>query len=185
MKICRVCRTRFEPSRPFQIVCSILCSRAWAQSEESRKLVKQAKQREKREFRYETESRRSLLKKAQEAFNGWVRERDKRLPCISCGAYPEPKPGGTMDCGHYRSTGAMAALRFHEDNAAGQCVRCNRDLSGNSVAYRKGLLERIGAERVAWIEGHHEPRKWTREELREIQSRYLAATRKLKQQEGA
>ena len=82
-----------------------------------------------------------------------------------------------MDCGHYRTVGAMPMLRFHPDNAAAQCVRCNRDLSGNAVEFRRGLLARIGQARLAFIEGPHPPAHWTRDDLREIRRRFDALTK--------
>lgn len=67
-----------------------------------------------------------------------------------------------------------------------QDVRCNRHLSGNVVEYRKGLIERIGIERVEWLEGPHPVPKWTVDDLREIARRFSAMTRELiKKREGA
>ena len=111
--------------------------------------------------------------KAQEAFNRYIRERDRGLPCISCGAFHNK-----MTAGHYKTLGAYPELRFHPDNCHGQCwYNCNRNRSGNIIEYRKGLVERIGIERVEWLEGKHEAQNYTLEDLREIRGWY---TEKLK-----
>ncbi len=76
-----------------------------------------------------------LLKKAQDKFNAHIRERDKELGCISCGAE-------VQQAGHYFSQGQYSALRFalpHDIgyfNTNGQCIRCNMYLSGNLIKYR-------------------------------------------------
>ena len=59
-------------------------------------------------------------------------------------------------------------------------MKCNRNLSGNAVEYRIRLVQRIGADRVAWIEGPHQPQKLTVEEIKTIKAEYRAKTRELK-----
>ena len=86
--------------------------------------------------------------------------RDAKLPCISCGAIDANK----WDAGHYISVGANRTLRFNELNIHKQCsFNCNVNLSGNLINYRKGLLKKIGEEKLAWLEGWHEPEKMTKE----------------------
>jgi len=121
------------------------------------------------------EDRSYWLKKAQQSFNAYIRHRDADLPCISCDSNPNDKnlmTGSRWDCGHYRSVGANPELRFEELNTAKQCVKCNRDLSGNVVNYRIGLIKRIGIEKVEWIEGPHSPKKYTIDELKAIDKKY-------------
>jgi len=122
-----------------------------------------------------------LVKKAQSAFNAFVRARDAGKPCISCG-----KPLGTepnsYDCGHYRSVGSAPHMRFVEDNAHGQCKHCNNYLAGNHVAYRQGLIERIGLARVEQIEADNTLRKYTREGLIEIARYYREKARSIRLQ---
>lgn len=174
VKRCRVCRRTFAPRNSLHRVCSVECSIAFASMAEATTLRRQADRQAKREFRERTESKGQARRKAQAAFNSWVRFRDAGRPCISCGAMPDPKRGGTMDAGHYRSTGACPQLRFDPDNCHLQCVRCNRDLSGNSVAYRVGLVRRIGVQRLARLEGDHPLPKWGVAEYREIARMYRA-----------
>jgi len=180
VKRCRACRKSFEPRNTLQAVCSPTCAIQYAGTEQAKRAVIRAERQATKAYREATATIPQLTKLAQAAFNRYIRHRDAGLPCVSCGAMPEPKRGGTMDCGHYRSVGACPQLRFCDFNAAAQCVRCNRDLSGNTVAYRLGLLERIGASRLAWLEGPHPVRKFTRDELRELRTHFDELTKSLR-----
>lgn len=109
------------------------------------------------------------IKEAQAAFNGYIRARDKNKPCISCGCLPgDTVRGGNFDAGHYRSRGSAGHLRYNMLNCHSQCVKCNRYLSGNVVEYRKGLITKIGVERVEQIEMDNNPRKLTIEYLKRV-----------------
>lgn len=118
---------------------------AYAKSEKGQKAVKQQQKRELR-------TKSDWVKLAQAAVNAWVRFRDRDKGCISCGAKPTNKLGGTMDAGHYRSRGAAGHLRFNTWNIHAQCVKCNRHLSGNVVEFRINLIRRIGEDRVQQLE---------------------------------
>mgnify|MGYP001328630967 FL=1 len=107
-----------------------------------------------------------LKKIVQRKVNEYVRLRDKKLPCISCG-----RRGVAIDAGHYVAQGSSGLLRYELDNLNGQCQKCNRFLHGNLIEYRIGLVKRIGILQVEWLEKHrHDIKKWTREELNEILS---------------
>jgi hypothetical protein len=109
------------------------------------------------------------IKEAQVAFNSYIRIRDKHKQCISCGCLPgDTVRGGKFDAGHYRSRGSASHLRYHLLNCHSQCVKCNRYLSGNVVEYRKGLIARIGAERVEKLEMDNNPRKLTIDYLKRV-----------------
>lgn len=116
------------------------------------------------------------MREAQAAFNAWVRQRDAGLPCISCGRLHQ----GQLHAGHYRSVGSEPALRFEPDNCHLQCAPCNTHLSGNLVMYRKNLIDKIGLERVEWLESHHEAKKLTVPELQEMKAFYRAEARRMK-----
>lgn len=157
-------------------------------------LAKQAKERrEKKERKQHRDAKERLktrsdwMKEAQAAFNRYIRARDKCLPCVSCGNYGNDRrylTGSKWDCGHYRSTGASPELRFNPLNAAKQCVKCNRDLSGNIVNYRIELRKRIGDENLDWLEGPHDPKKYTIDELKEIKQGFNQWARELEREMG-
>ncbi|WP_053151087.1 recombination protein NinG [Pseudomonas sp. P97.38] len=191
-KKCRVaeCRASFVPAQPFQTWCSPDCAVTILRQRQE-KQRKSFAQRERREIKVRKEklkTRADHLREAQAAVNEYVRLRDAYLPCISCDSMPNDNDlmtGSRWDAGHYRSVGACPELRFEPLNIHRQCVKCNRNLSGNAVEYRIRLVLRIGADQVAWLEGPHEPRKYTVEEIKAIRAEYRAKTRELKKGQAA
>lgn len=183
MKSCKVCRTKFDPRTPMQRVCSPDCALSLAVSNRA-KAEKKAQVKERKADKIKRDNQRALpqLKAlAQTAFNKFVRTRDAGKPCISCGKPLESGGiGGASDCGHFRSVGSAPHMRYVEDNAHGQCKHCNRHLAGNHVAYRSGLIERIGLRQVELIESDQCVRKYTREALLEIARHYRQKTKELK-----
>ena len=119
-------------------------------------------------------TRAQWLRETQAIVNRFIRLRDGNQ-CISCGRYHQ----GQIHAGHYLPVGAHPALRFTEININSQCSACNNYLSGNIVNYRKGLIAKIGVDRVEWLEGPHEPAKWSIPELMEIKQVYAEKCRAL------
>lgn len=180
-KRCPSCRVMFMPVRGSQAVCGeIECAIAHGQSEKgketARKALAQVERSEIKVRKEKLKSRADHLREAQTAFNEWVRLRDADRPCISCGRHHD----GQYHAGHFRSVGANPELRFEPDNVWKQCAPCNTHLSGNLVNYRISLLQMIGADRVDWLEGPHEPSKYTVEEINGIKAHYRALARELK-----
>lgn len=117
------------------------------------------------------------LKKAETACNAYIRARDPD-ECISCGV----TYSSAWQAGHYISVGANKTLRYNEDNIHKQCIQCNMHKASNATAYRIRLLEKIGRERVEWLESWHSPVKMTREAAEEIAAHYRAKLRELKKE---
>ncbi|MBV4553074.1 recombination protein NinG [Pseudomonas sp. SWRI102] len=192
-KRCPECRVMYAPARESQAVCGeIACAIAHAQSEKgqetARKSLAQVERREIKVRKEKLKSRADHLREAQAAVNEYVRLRDAHLPCISCDSQPNDNDlmtGSRWDAGHYRSVGACPELRFEPLNIHRQCVKCNRNLSGNAVEYRIRLVLRIGSDKVAWLEGPHQARKYTVEEIKAIKADYRAMTRELKKGDAA
>jgi hypothetical protein len=107
------------------------------------------------------------LKKAQEAFNAYIRARDSDLPCISSG-----RMTGQRHAGHFKSIGAHPELRFCETNVNVQSMKDNAWLSGNIEGYRKGLLAKYGPETVEWLEGPHKAKHYTLDDIIAIKIKY-------------
>ncbi|WP_130905320.1 recombination protein NinG [Pseudomonas sp. Sample_22] len=186
-KKCRVatCRASFVPARMGQAVCSPACAMIDApkNQDKARKAIDQRERREIKVRKEKLKSRAEHLREAQAAVNEFVRLRDADLPCISCDSLPNDHDlitGSRWDAGHYRSVGACPELRFEPLNIHRQCVKCNRNLSGNAVEYRVRLVQRIGADKVAWIEGPHPPCKLSVEEIKTIKAEYRAMIKELK-----
>lgn len=173
------CGKPFKPTMTTQKVCSIACAKAMAKDPKLQKIAAKAITRQAREDlkdrREKLKDRREHLAEAQKVFNAYIRERDAGQPCISCDSSPSDHDlitGSRWDAGHYRSVGACPELRFEPLNVHRQCVKCNRNLSGNAVEYRIRLVKRIGADQVDWLEGPHKPQRLTIEDLQAIKALY-------------
>jgi hypothetical protein len=181
-KTCKnpTCKNKFTPARPLQFVCSPICAYQYQKWQKDN----QQKQVE-AESRREWNKRKAALKPlkhwedmTQRVVNDYIRERDRDLPCISCGTWETVQ----WEAGHYRSRGAASHLRYDEDNIHKQCHRCNAELSSNAVPYRAALVIKIGHERVLVLENNNTPHRYTREELDTLRASYRAKTRALKKQ---
>ena len=170
-KKCKVCREPFKPFSSTHVACSLPCALKLAKesaAKERRAEYKAAKEKLK--------TRADYLKECQQAFNAWIRERDYAESCISCQRHHT----GQYHAGHYLTVGAHPELRFNPDNCHKQCAPCNNHLSGNIVEYRKGLLAKIGMERLDWLEGKHEPVKYAIDEIKEMTKHFRAEAKRLK-----
>jgi hypothetical protein len=180
-KKCRVesCRTLFVPARMGQAVCSPACAiiDAPKNQEKASKARAKIERKETKDRKEKIKTKAAHMKDAQTAFNAWVRARDAGLPCISCGTTADVQ----YAAGHFRSAGGHPELRFEPLNVHLQCNRnCNMAKSGNLGPYRFELIKRIGQDKVDWLEGPHEPKRYTIEDLKAITAQYRAKTRELK-----
>jgi hypothetical protein len=187
---CPVCRGMYQKWSSTQRTCNDWsCAIGLARLDREKKAKREAKaQRIMNKNRLEElKPRRVLMKEAQQAFNAFIRERDRELPCCCCGAWGDGQTvGGAWDAGHYLSVGAYPELRFTEDNCHRQKKSCNAG-SGKytgkqktvSQEYRERLIAKIGLERVEELEGPHPPAKWSCDDLREIKRVYKGKLREL------
>ena len=161
---CKNCKEVFTPVRFNQKFClKTDCVNAWVELEKSKQWAKR-----KKALKSELETTQELIKKAQKVFNDYVRARDRNQLCISCN-----KPlGAKFDAGHYFNANHWS-VRFDENNVHGQCVTCNQFKHGNLLNYQIGIQQRIGADELINLHAiAHETKKFTRDELREIISKY-------------
>lgn len=172
-KPCKSCGELFTPGNSLQRACGVQCALRLAREQTAkaeRKLLRARKEKLK--------PRAQWMREAQTAFNAYIRARDADLPCISCGTFD---PNIQYCAGHYLTRGAHPDLAFEPFNVHRQCNRrCNLELSGNIVNYRIGLLMRIGEEKVAWLEGPHEPKKYSIEDLKAMKAEYKQKLKDLK-----
>lgn len=158
----------------------------------ARKISAQEKEKraEHRVAKERIKTRREWMVEAQASFNAYIRARDESqgLPCICCGEYGDGLHGrgGEWDAGHFLSRGAYPELRFVEINCHRQLKSCNAGSSkyakkGRTVreGYRERLIQRIGLDKVEWLEGPHELPKYTIDELKAIKAEYKAKLKEL------
>lgn len=177
---CRHCKNYFNASDGIRVPLGRFCSMDCVSThglEKAQKARSKQNKKELTEYRERTKNVSQWKREAQAAFNAYVRYRDRGYGCISCGSTPANCLGGTMDAGHYRSRGAAPHLSFVLTNCHSQCVRCNRYLSGNVVEYRKGLVHRVGLDKVEALENDNDIRRFDIDYYKRIKSIF---TRKLR-----
>ena len=123
-----------------------------------------------------TKTTSKLVQDLQKHFNKFIRERDKDLPCISCGQFKE------LQAGHYFPVKLFSSLRFDKDNVHGECAGCNGFDDSHLIGYGINLKNKIGEERYNALleraENHKKmyrgkpPFKWQRHELLEQIEKY-------------
>lgn len=184
---CSYCKKKGEQSamllRQLKAFCDNDCFANWAAANVS-KLAKKGKQIESKRIKAKKEKLKTKgehLREAQAAFNAFIRLRDAQEPCISCGKYHT----GQYHAGHYRSVGSAPELRFEESNVYKQCAPCNNHLSGNLINYRANLVNKIGLAKVEWLEGKHEPKRYTIEQIQDIKAHYRKRVREMQKQNAA
>ena len=181
-RTCPICSTKYTPRSSLQKVChNYKCAIAFNKQRDAENAAREQRKRDK-EARAKWRERKAEVKPlkhwedlTQRVVNDYIRERDRDLPCISCGTWTTVQ----WEAGHFRSRGKASHLRYHEDNIHAQCHQCNVHLSGNQQQYRINLIAKIGAERVEALENNNTPHRYTREELDAIRKRYRALLREL------
>lgn len=185
-KLCKIreggCGKLFRPKRAMQLMCSPIC----AENHATQKRLK-AEDKARRENRIQTKEQKeqaknlpTMKKEVRYWLHRFVRLRDQDKGCISCGdAFTTGAIGGDYDAGHFRSVGSAAHLQFDLRNIHGQCKHCNHRLAGNPQAYERNLRLRFDDQMVDELLADQEPRKHSREELRELRDLYKAEASRL------
>ena len=168
---CSICQKEFTKQRMGQVVCSPKCAIKIPKVTRQKEKALVTKRKEAIKTKGEVEN------DVEKVVNAYIRERDKDLPCISCGAttcYPY------FHAGHFIAVGANPSIRFETENIHKQCAKCNTWGNGSYGTYRIGLIKKIGLDRVDWLEGPHPVRKYTKDDLLEIKAQYKTKLKDLK-----
>lgn len=169
---CKVCKDKFEPKYFNQKTCF----NSSCVYEYSKRKKEEEWKKTKKKWKEELKTVQDLVKDTQKIVNKYIRLRDKDKPCVSCGR----ELGEKFDAGHFYNANNHWALRFDERNIHGQCVHCNQWLHGNLINYMDELQRRIGIDRYYKLEELSKTtRKFTREELLEIQEEFKQKIKEL------
>lgn len=171
------CKVTFTPTKPLQTVAGPDCALRLIERRKAKQqaAADKAERQRIKERKLELKPLQYWLKRAEKAVNAWVLVRDREFGCISCGRFEAQ----AFHAGHHISVGASSALRFDPANIHKQCNQCNIHLGGNQAEYAMRLPCRIGTEEFARLKNAPRSRKWTREELQEIEATYKAKLKAL------
>jgi len=123
-----------------------------------------------------------LLVNVRNICHEYIRERDRGLPCISCGGLWQ----SDHQAGHFYKAELYSTLKFDERNISNQCVGCNIRKDGNESGYRVGIMNRYGKEHLELLDElaateKQTTHKWDRQELENTRNYYKEKLKKLKQ----
>ena len=175
-KTCKICKVKFTPTRELQPTCTeVECMTTYAVKHLKNKAIEKKKVARKELREFKAKDAKVLKELAQKIFNMYIRERDAKLPCISCGTTNNIQ----YHASHFKPAGGYSYLRFDENNVHKACVRCNSHLAGNLVPYRVALIEKIGIKEVERLEKPNQLKRWEADELQEIITTYRAKIKEL------
>ncbi len=164
----KACRTEFIPQRPMQTWCCFECQWLLGLVAAEKNKIRREKM-ERRRFLLQKQELKPLQywkERAKRAVQALARERDKDLPCISCGSYEADQ----WDGGHFVSSDQYPAVRFDLANINKQCRHCNKHRHGATAAYEINLIDKIGRAEVDRLKASKGVYRWTREEMQAIES---------------
>ena len=154
-KKCRYCKTYAPVAQgkivPLGFFCSVDCAAEHGRQGAKKAAQKQFK-KELKQYREKSKTLSQWLNELQALVNKYVRLRDINDGCISCDK--DANWQGQWHASHYHPRGRAGAIRFNLWNLHKACSICNNHLSGNLTAYRPRLEQKIGPERLAWIDKH-------------------------------
>jgi len=181
---CSSCRKKVPAESIYQsnlkAFCSSECLVQYVRSPQGEKTRHKAVQSDLRKRKEKLKTKGDYTKEAQQAFNAYVRARDKGKSCISCSTtLHDDSVGGGYDAGHYRSVGSSPHLRFRLDNCFGQCKKCNRYLSGNVANMRIGIVWKYGQQHLDTIENEDDPKRYSIEDLQRIKRIFRKKLKKI------
>lgn len=173
------CNNRYKQHSSLETWCSPKCGYEISQLKLRQKDYLQAISGEPKSKPNESIAHQKQL--TQDVFNKWVRvvkEKDATC-CISC---RRPRGAFHEESGHYKTVGSAGILRYEPDNCHLQCNDCNQHKSGNVAQYRIYLIEKIGIERVEWLETEcNKTRKYKLAELKDWRAEWSRQIREVEQ----
>ena len=174
-RLCKQCKKEFQKTSPLQSVCSIECSINRTYDLNLAKRKKEVNDKVK-DMKESLMKKRDYIKLLQIVFNSYIRQRDKDLPCVSCGREKVEE----FHAGHFVAS-TYQFLRFNEFNVNKQCSQCNTHLRGNLIPYRIELIKRIGLKEVELLENsRHRTLDITIPELKQLITEYKFKLKQLK-----
>lgn len=162
---CKHCKARL-PADMARHVLHPECIDPWVTIQREKQTKARIKAEKVRQVKEKRETKKALEKfktptqweeECRKIVQEIARLRDRHDGCISC--HVGPNYGGRWNGSHFRPAGNNAAVQFHLWNIHKACAQCNLFKGGNISAYRPRLVEKIGADRVAWLESQNQPVK--------------------------
>lgn len=173
LKKCKNCGEQFKQFNSLCVCCEVDCAIAYAATHTKKEVAKEKRSALKA---FNDSDKNVLKRKAIQVFNAYIRKRDEKLPCVSCGC--EVKKN-MAHASHFKPANTYSYLRFDESNVHKSCSRCNLFLSGNLDQYRIRIVERIGQIELDRLDKPNQVKNWTIEEYADIIATYKLKIKEL------
>lgn len=193
MRKCRHCKAELPPVKLSDKIaakgfCSFDCAAKYG-LQKARQQKQKAEQKEKKQARAEKKSYYAkdysyqfrLTRQAAQRL-GNLLDAMNGFGCISCGTTNPVQYCG----GHYKTAGGHPEIALDIRNISRQCNHyCNKHLSGNihgnknSAGYKAGLIGRYGQKYVDYLEGYHQPKNYTCDDLIAMRAEFASEIRRL------
>ena len=164
MPRCKICKTLFKPRFFLQKSCeNPTCIIEYGKLLIEKQAKKEWNER-KQKLKIEVVRLPKLKAEAKRVAQQYARLRDEKEPCNSCGK----KHASQWDGGHYMKAEIYSGVILEEININKQCSYCNKELHGNLIHYREGMIRKYGIETVEILEKkaiETRYKKWSRQEL--------------------
>lgn len=164
---CKHCEAWFLPPKNLMPFCSNMCEMIFKEREpkvERQKIARKEKQA------FNNQDVKKLTGIAKKLAQHCARLRDFYEPCVSC----RKTTAVQWDGGHYMGADSYSKVRLNLWNIHKQCSHCNDYNSSNAANYRKHLIEKIGLEKVEWLEDQKGLHRYSAEYL----NKYIRIFRK-------
>lgn len=171
MAKCKQCKRVFTPFNSTIKVCGYNCAIEWGKLHPKKTSIKRVSSQIKSEAKEKLETYSQRVNKVKVIFQKWIRERDKDLPCISCGT----TKASSWHASHFKKAELYSGVIFNELNVWRACSKCNIYLNGNELNYRKNLVKKFGSKIVEQLEDLADKTrnyKYTSDELQQIKTKY-------------
>ena len=180
---CKLCRKQCEPFNSLNAFCDIECASGYLKSNAGKKQIEKVRRQKFREKKKEIKGLAHWQRQTQGVINKYARLRDRNQPCISCGKWDhelkEAVRKGKWDGGHYKTVGGHPEIRFNTKNINKQCLSCNGFNGGNIAGQQEGIEARYGQERLDWLNGPHEFKFYSIDDLERFRKIFNKRIRKL------
>lgn len=141
-KSCKMCKTKFTPTQPLQMVCGHRCALDY-----SRGRIESSKKKERKEAKEKLKTKSEYLKDLQIVVNEIVKYIDWGVPCISSGRPTHQ----SRNSGHMFGVQAYPALRFNLFNIHNQSIVDNQHKGGRPIEYMDGLRAMYGQDYLDYV----------------------------------
>lgn len=176
---CKICKELFTPNPNMFLppTCEKMECRISYANKHLNKKAKEKKTKARVELRqFNNSDVKGRIKVAKQVVQEYARLRDINEPCISC-----RKPTAIQwDGGHFMNAEFHSKVRFNTNNIHKQCSHCNDFSASNALNYRIHLINKIGLEKVEWLEQQKGVQKYTAEYLNRLIRIFRKKIRKMK-----